>query len=64
MDKLATKDDLKEVLHHFEKRFEKLDHRFEELDHRFEKLEAKMTIKLGSLLVGAIALMTAIQKLM
>lgn len=48
-DKLASKEDLKEL---------KI-----EMMHQFSQLESKLTIKMGTMLAAAIAILTAIQKL-
>ena len=48
-DKLASKEDFKELK--------------AEIEHRFSQLESKITIKMGTMLAASIAILTAIQKL-
>jgi hypothetical protein len=39
---VATKDDIKSLIEHFDKRFEAMDKRFEAMDKRFEAMQAQM----------------------
>lgn len=55
-ENLVTKHDLLDLKN-------EMNLKFIDVIHKLEKLESKMTIKLGAMLVTAIALMTAIQKL-
>ena len=48
-DKLATKQDMKELR--------------TELQHAMQQLESRLTLKMGTMLAASIAILTAIQKL-
>ena len=59
-DDLATKQDLKNLETKLEN---KLDATTERLEHKILQLEYRMTIKLGSIVVVALAAFTAVTKL-
>ena len=65
---LATKADLKAVDDGLRAEIARLEHRIELLEQsmnaRFESLEQRMTIKLGLMLVAAVAAMTTLAKLL
>jgi hypothetical protein len=65
---LATKSDLKAVDDGLRTEIARLDHRVELLEQsmnaRFESLEQRMTIKLGLMLVAAVAAMATLARLL
>ena len=66
-DKLASKQDLKELesqLEGFLSQLEtKIDHSITQFDSKLAAVESKLTIRMGTMLAASIAVLTAIQKL-
>lgn len=66
-DRLASKEDLKElkddVHHRFSMLESKIDSKFSEQELKFTMLESKLTIRMGAMFATAIAVLTALQKL-
>jgi hypothetical protein len=73
-DKLASKQDLKDLESRMEQRFigtsqdikdleSRMEQRFQDVHSKFALLESKLTIKMGTMLAASIAILTAIQKL-
>ena len=60
-NKFATKDDLEKLRTQMVNEFEKVHTK---MDYGFRDLEQRMTIKLGSMMVITVGVMTAIQKLL
>lgn len=59
-DKLASKDDLKELKTEIGHRFSHLE---SQLESKFTAVESKLTIRMGTMLAASIAILTTIQKL-
>lgn len=57
----ATKADLRELELRVDARFDAVDARFNSVDAQFESLEQRMMIRLGAMLIAAVALIVTIQ---
>lgn len=57
----ATKADLRELELRVDARFDTVDARFNSVDAQFESLEQRMMIRLGAMLIAAVALIVTIQ---
>jgi hypothetical protein len=66
-DKLASKQDLKDLDAKMDNRFAqfeiKLDHALAQIESKFTATESRLTIRMGTMLAASIAILTAIQKL-
>ena len=55
-DNVATKDDIKNLIHYMDKRFEQIDKRFEQIDRRFDQVDKRLDFheKLIYILMGLV----------
>ena len=66
-DKLASKQDLRDLESQIELKFQNLrsdlKRELSEVNHSVSQMESKLTIRMGTMMAASIAILTAIQKL-
>lgn len=63
-EKIVTKEHFDASLKDIDSRFKDIDVRFKEVDNKFKELEYRLTIKLGGMMVVAVAVVATLVKIL